>query len=111
MKQDTDKLKEAIEDGIVVYEAIKEDLKDGKISLTEGISLAFNHSGKAVRFIGSIKEIAEEIKDLDGEEVKEIIDELSDKFGGSEEAKDAIEQIAIGAGYLNDGIQKLIAIK
>jgi len=109
--QDIDKLKQTIEDGIEVFEAIQEDLKDDKLSLIEGASLVIAHGGKAVRFIGSIKEIAEEVKDVDGEEMKQLIEELSDKFGASEDVKDAIEQIAIGAGYLNAGIQKLIKNK
>lgn len=108
---DIEKLKKSIEDGIVVYQAIQKDLKDGNLSLIEGASLVLAHGGKAVRLISSLKEIGEEIKDLDGEETKEIVDLIAEQFGGSEDIKEAIALIAGAAGNLNQGIQKLIAAK
>ena len=110
MTQDIDKLKRSIEDGITVYNAIEEDLKDGKLSLIEGASLVLAHGGKAMRLISCLKELGEEIKDLDENETTEIVEMLIDKFGGSDEAKEAITLIAKGAGNLNQGIQKLISI-
>jgi len=109
--QDIDKLKDAIEDGLTVYTAIKEDLTDGKLSIVEGASLVLSHGGKAIRLISSLKEIADEVKDLDGDEMEQLTELIAAKFGGSDASVSAIEKIAIGAGYLNQGIQELIAAK
>ena len=107
-KENIDKLKEAIEDGLKVFEDIKEAKEsDDKITLLEGGTLVVKHGGKAIRLFSSIQEIGDEIADLDGEEAQE----LSQLFGGSTEAKEAIGDIAKGSGYLNQGIQKLIALR
>jgi ABC-type proline/glycine betaine transport system ATPase subunit len=110
--QDIDKLKQTIEDGLVMYQDISDALKSGdKITLLEGGALALKHGGKAIRVISSIKEISQEVADLDGEEAAELVELLTAEFGESDEAKAAFEDIAIGAGHLNQGIQKLIALK
>lgn len=112
MKQDIDKIKDAIEDGLIVVEDVQADLEsDGKITWLEGGALFVKHGGKAIRLIGAISEIKDEVVDLDGEETSEIAAMLVDHFGGSTEAKEAIDDIATGAGLLNQGIQKLIALK
>lgn len=111
MKQDIDKLKRSIEDGLTVYEAIEKDMEDGKLSLVEGAGLVIAHGGKALRLISSIKEIGQEIKDLDDKEIVELVQLLTKEFGGSGEAEEAIILIAKGAGNLNQGIQKLITLK
>jgi hypothetical protein len=110
-KEDIDKLKQSIEDGITVYEAIEKDLADGKLSLIEGAGLVLAHGGKAMRLISSIKEIGKEIVDLDSDETQELINLITDKFGGSEEEREAVGLIASGAGDLNQGIQKLISLR
>ena len=112
MKQDIDKLKQAIIDGIEVADDIKKALEDdGKISLLEGSALVLTNGGKAVRLIGALHEIWEEIKDLDSIESSELVTLLMDSFDPSPEAHDAIVKIAEGAGSLNQGFQELIKLK
>jgi hypothetical protein len=112
MKTDIDKLKKALEDSLKVYEDIEQAKKDDdKITFMEGGMLVIKHGGKALRLISSLKEIGEEIKDIDGEEATELSLLIADEFGGSASAKEAISDIAEGAGLLNQGIQKLILLK
>jgi hypothetical protein len=107
-----DKLKQALDDGITVYQDVADALEsDDKITLLEGGTLVFKHGGKAIRLIGSLKEIGEEAKDLDGEEASELVQQLVEAFGGTPEAEEALNDIAIGAGRLNQGIQKLIKMR
>jgi hypothetical protein len=106
--QDIDKIKQAIEDGLLVFEDIKKAMADdGKVSLIEGSVLVIKHGGKALRLIGTIKEIGDEITDLDGDEAKKLVE----LFGTNEESKQAISDIAQGSGLLNQGIQKLIELR
>lgn len=108
MKQDIDKTKQALEDGLVVFEDIKKALADdGKVSLVEGSGLVIKHGGKALRLIGTIHEIGEEVADIDGNEAVE----LTQLFGTDEATKQAVSDIAEGAGLLNQGIQNLIELK
>lgn len=112
MKQNIDKLKQTIEDGLEVYQDIEKALSDdGKISLIEGSGLVLKHGGKAMRLIASIKEIGQEVVDLDGTESSELASLLIEQFGGDIEAEEAILDIAEGAGLLNSGIQKLIRLR
>lgn len=112
VKQDYDKTKQLIEDTIEVYQDVEKKLADdGKISWVEGSSLVIAHGLKAVRTISSIKEIGQEIVDTDDQEAAESAQLLIDHFGGTEEAKEAIILISEGAGKINQGIQKLIAIR
>ena len=107
-KEDIDKTKESLEDGIEIFMDIKEAAESGdKLTWLEGGTLVIKHGRKAIKFIAALKEIGAEITDVDGEEALE----LSQLFGNSEEAKEAIGDIAKGAGYLNQGIQKLIELK
>lgn len=111
-KEDIDKLKAALEDGLLVYEDVEKALEDDdKISWVEGGTLVVKHGGKAIRLIGSLKEISREIVDIDHAEASELVQLITDEFGGSPEAKEAIIEIAEGAGKLNQGVQKLIALK
>lgn len=109
--EDIDKLKQSIDDGLVIAEDVDKALEDGKISFVEGSSLVLKHAVKAVRFVSNIKEIGQEIADLDGEEAAEVGRILTLHFGGSEEASEAIQNVLVGVGNLNQGIQKLIALK
>jgi hypothetical protein len=107
-----EKTKQAIEDGLIVYEDVKKALEDdNKVSLMEGGVLAIKHSGKLIRLITSIQEIGKEVVDIDSAEAAELTGLLTEAFGGSEAAEEAVLDIATGAGYLNQGIQKLIALK
>lgn len=109
-KQDIDKTKKVIEDGLIVYTDVKEALEsDNKISFIEGSTLAMKHAGKLINLIRTIQEIGKEIVDIDSEEASELTQLLTDEFGGSEATEEAILDIVTGAGYLNQGIQKLIA--
>ena len=109
--EDIDKLKQSIEDGLVIAEDVEIALKDGKISFIEGSTLVVKHAVKAVHFVANIKEIGQEIADLDGEEAAEVGKILTDHFGGSPEADEAIQNVMLGVGNMNQGIQKLIAIR
>jgi hypothetical protein len=112
MIEDIDKLKRTIEDGLEVYQdvvAAKET--EDKITLAEGGMLVIKHAGKAVRFVSAIPELGKEVADLDGAELEELVADIAEHFGGSEESIEAIGDIATGAGYMNQGIQKLIALK
>jgi hypothetical protein len=112
VKEDIDKLQRTITDGIEVYEDVIEAKKsDDKITIAEGGLLVVKHAGKAVRFMSAIPEIAKEIKDVDGTETSLVVQQLAAEFGGSDEAIEAFEDIAIGAGYMNQGIQKLVELK
>lgn len=107
-KEDIDKTKESLLDGLEIYEDIKKASESGdKLTWLEGGTLVIKHGRKAIKFVAALKEIGDEIVDLDGEEAFE----LSQLFGGTDEAKEAIGDIAKGAGYLNQGIQKLILLK
>ena len=55
--------------------------------------------------------MGKEIADVDSAEASELANLLIDHFGGSEEAKEAILDIAEGSGKINQGVQKLIALK
>jgi hypothetical protein len=112
IKEDVDKLKRTIEDGIVVYEdVVKAKESDDKITLMEGGLLVVEHAGKAVRFVSAIPELGREIVDIDSDEAAIIVKIIADNFGGSDEAFDGVKDIAEGAGKMNQGIQKLIALK
>ena len=110
--QDIDKTKQAIEDGLIVYEDVRKALEDDdKVSLAEGGVLAVKHAGKIIRMIAAIQEIGEELIDLDGDEGSELTKVLTDHFGGDEETEEAIIDIVTGAGYINSGIRFLISKK
>lgn len=112
MEQGIDKIIEAIEGALVIIPDIKEAKEsDDKITMLEGGMLVIKHGGKAVRFLSSLKEISEEIIDLDPVESAEIFDLLSDQFGGSDEAKEAIKKLIIGAASISQGLQGLIDLK
>lgn len=111
-KQDADKLIQTLEDGLKVYEDVKEAKESGdKITWAEGGALVIKHGGKAIRFISSLDELKNELIDLDAEETKDLMAIAMDHFGGTDEVKAALEKIALGAGNLNQGIQELIANK
>ena len=112
MKQDIDRIKQSLEDGLEVYQDIKKALEDdNKVSWMEGGTLVVKHGGKAIRLITSLKEIGEEVKDLDSAEASEIVELITEEFGGSTEANEAIKKIASGAASMNQGIQELIKLK
>lgn len=112
MIQDIDKTKQALEDGLEVTKDVKKALADdGEISFIEGSSLVIKHGGKALRLIGTVQEIGQEIINLDGGEAEELVSIIAEEFGGNTEAIEAIKDIAEGAGKLNQGIQKLIDLK
>ena len=105
-------LKQAIEDVLEVIPDVKEAKESGgKITLLEGGTLVFKHGGKAIRFISSVEEIANEVVDIDDVEASEVFDQLQSHFGGSDEAKAAIKKIVAGAANISQGIQGLIALK
>lgn len=112
MKEDIDKLKQTIEDGLIIFQDIEKALADdNKIDIVEGSTLVIKHGGKALRFISSLRELGEEIIDIDGVELSSLVSKLLERFGGSKEIKEALNDIALGSGILNQGIQKMIAIK
>jgi len=111
-KEDVDKLVQTLEDGLTVFEDVMEAKKsDDKITFAEGGMLVVKHGGKAIRLISSLNELWDEVVDLDGEETKTVAEIVAEHFGTSEDVKTAIENIATGAGYLNQGIQELVASK
>lgn len=111
-KEDIDKTIKALEDGLIIFEDIKKAKKsDDKITMLEGGGLARKHARKSISFVASISEIVDEIIDLDGAETSELAEKLITHFGGSQEIIEAINDIAEGAGKLNQGIQKLVSIK
>lgn len=109
--EDIDKTLRTIDEGVEVYRDVKEAKEDGKITLIEGGELVVKHSGKAVRFIGSLSEIGDELTDIDGEESEEIFEKIATLFGASDEAVEAIGKIAEGAGLIKEGIEELIDLK
>lgn len=59
---------------------VADDLEDGKISVGEGVSLAFEVP-KAIKAGKKIKEAIAEAKDLDPEELTRILTLIVDKLG------------------------------
>ena len=110
-KHGIETLKITIEDVITVVEDIDEALEDGKLSLIEGATIVLKDGGKAIRIVKVIKDIKDEVVDLDDVEAAEIFDEVSAHFGGSEQSKVAIRHIVEGAAKMSQGIQSLIELK
>ena len=112
MEQDIDKLLRSLQDGLEVYTEFESALEDdNKVDIWEGSAIVIKYGGKAMRFISALKEIGLEIADIDGEEMSILMTNILNLAGGSDETKDALNDIAIGAGRLNQGMKKLIKIK
>jgi hypothetical protein len=114
--EDFDKTLEAIENLCDIIEdviaATEESSAGGEeITWTETTSIVLNNGLKAVKSIASFKEIGRGLKDTDVEEVKEALEILIQHFGGSPEAKQALEDIKDGAGKMYSGVTALIALR
>jgi len=76
-----------------VVKAVDNALEDGKISMTEGIGIAF----KSVDLIGvmkSLKEAGNELADMDADELPELVAHFKKEFDlNNEDAEMAIEAI------------------
>lgn len=109
--EDVDKTKQSLLDGVVIYQDFqKQKEDDGKVSLVEGGVLFVKHSGKALRFVNSLREIGEEMIDADEKEVEELIEALN--FSPKDPlVKSGISKIAKGSAQVKEGIRDLIEYK
>ena len=111
-KEDIDKLQRSIEDFVEIYpDVVKAKESDDKITLAEGGVLFVKHGMKIFRFATAIPEMAKEIIDIDSEEGGVLASQIVEAFGGGDESKEALIEISEGAGKINQGIQKLVALK
>jgi hypothetical protein len=111
MEENFDKTIETIETILDITEDVENDLEDGKLSFTEGAGLVLKHGVKAVKAIGSIKEIGQELADIDSDEASEATELIVDHFGGSEAAKAALVKITSGSALVYEGTKELIALR
>jgi hypothetical protein len=109
--QDFDKTIEAVETILDITQEVQKDLEDGKLSIAEGATLVVKHGVQAVKTIANLKEIGAELLDLESDEAAEVTGIVVEHFGGSDEAKEALEAIAAGAATMYRGISKLIEIR
>lgn len=111
--EDVDKLLRTIDDSLPVYEDVKEAHDDdGKISFGEGSMLAIKHSGKVLNFIRSIKEIGEEIADLDPKEAEVVMEAIAESYGqGNTEVKQGAKELVVGMAGIRTGIVRIITAK
>jgi hypothetical protein len=111
MAQDFDKTIETIETILDITEDVEKDLEDGKLSFAEGTGLVFKYGLKAVKTVGNIKEIGQELADIDDEEASEATGIIVDHFGGSEEVKAALKKITSGSALVYEGTKALIELR
>jgi hypothetical protein len=109
MKTDVDKIVRTIEDSVPVYQDVKKDMEDGKISWLEGGELIIKHGGKAIRLFTSIKEIGQEIADLEPEEAEQVMNEIAEAYGqGDPNATEGAKHIVKGLAEIRTGIEMLV---
>lgn len=111
--EDVDKIVKTINDSLPVYEDVKKAHDDdNKISFVEGSVLAVKHSGKVLDFVRSIKEIGEEIADMDPSEAEIVMDEIAENYGkGNPEVKQGAKEIVMGMAGIRTGIVRIIEAK
>lgn len=111
--ENVDKILRTIDDSLPVYEDVKKAHDDdGKVSFVEGSVLAVKHAGKVLDFIRSIKEIGEEIADLDPSEAEIVMDEIAENYGkGNPEVKQGAKEIVIGMAGIRTGIVRIAQAK
>lgn len=108
MAEDFDKTLEAIEVICDITEDAEKALEDKKITWTEGAGIVVKNGVKAVRAIANLKEIGEELKDIDSEEAAEAVQLVLDRFGDDEETKNAVLKIAEGSALIYEGTKALL---
>lgn len=74
------KLKEVGTDVAKFAMKIEEALEDKKLSFTEAIGLGLFAVPKAMNHVNDAEEIAQEMKDLDDNEAKELSEHIADKL-------------------------------
>jgi len=109
IKEDIDKTLSAIADGIEINNDIEKALEgDDHLSLLEGGTLFIKHAGKAFRFVKCLREIGNEIVDIDTDESDEVINALSEVYDPQNPlVKSGIRKIVLGAVNIKEGIREL----
>jgi len=113
IKEDIDKTLSAIADGIEVSNDIEKALEDdNRISLMEGGTLFLKHGGKAFRFVRGLREMGNEIVDIDSDEADEIINALSEVYNPDDPlVKSGMRKLFLGAVNIKEGIRDLAESK
>ena len=111
--EDVDKICQSIEDSLPVVQDVEEALEDGKIQLlTEGAPLVIKHGGKLLRLIGSAKEIAQEIADMNPNEAEQVMDMIAATYSkGNPKVKEGAKDIVMGVAGIRTGVFKIIEAK
>ena len=111
-KQNIDKVEQTIKDALDIIPDIQDAKEsDGKITWSEGLILVVTHATAGVRFVSNLKEIGEELVDLDEDEAAELYDIVAAKFGGTDDVKAAVKNLVKGAADISQGLQVLLAKK
>jgi len=115
-KTDYDKTLSAIEALCNVIEDVDaardvESTGGEKIVFTETTGIVVKNSIPVIKAISNFKEIIEEVKDTDADELSEAATIIIDKFGGGDEAKEALKKVAEGTALQYAGVKELIAIR
>lgn len=115
-KKDYDKTLSAIEALCNVIEDVdnaraEESNGGDKIVFTETTAIVVKNSIPVIKAISNFKEIIEEVKDTDAEELSEAASIIIDQFGGGDEAKEALKKVAEGTALQYAGVKELIAIR
>jgi hypothetical protein len=113
MKQENiDKLLVLVDDSAEVYSDVKADLEDGKITWLEAGGLVIKHGAKVVRNVVAMKEVGQELADLDPEEADQLITEIAEKYGaGKPEAVEAAKHVLRGMTELRIGVEALVELR
>lgn len=109
-QENVDKIVKTIQDIPPVYGDVKKALDDDDhVSLLEGGVIAIKHSGKVLSLITSIKEIGEELVDLDPAEAEEVMNEIAAIAGeGNSEIEQGSKEIVMGMAYIRTGSVRII---
>jgi predicted methyltransferase len=107
--EDVDKIVQTINDSVPVYEDVKKDLEDGKISFIEAGTLVVKHGGKALRLIAAAKEIGQEVADLTGDEAEIVINTIAEAYGqGNSKAFEGAKHLVKGLAEIRTGMEILL---
>ena len=104
-----DNIWNAIETGTEIYLDVRKALKDGKITLMEGIGIVIQNAAGAVKVFRNLKELGLEFVDLDQQEREILTQRFSAKFHVSDKnAEYRIELIFDFGLWLTAGITDFI---
>lgn len=110
MKEDVDKIVQTLKDIPIIYADVAEAKESGdEVTWIEGGTLVVKHGGKLIRFVSSLEEIVEELKDLTTEETSEIIKVIEESYEVSnDQLKIGIMKLIQGAVYIKEGSELVI---